>query len=437
VRIFILEPNPDGHRFSYVRRLATAVSELGVEVIVSTTADGVASVQYAEQLRPVESMFTLVVGSIAGRRGPAGRQRRSAEMLSDAIRRHRPDHVYVPYADGTIQIMGARRMVGMHRAPVRCEIEAVMMRGALAYRGRGLRASLWSTAWLAATSAAPVDVIHHLDRIAIDAIRARDPRLGRRMRLLPDPATPCSPVGSAEARTTLGLPQEGRLIGCVGSIDTRKGMDLLVRAFLGRRRAESDRLLLAGPHDGALRDIIAGEASRAVASGRVISIDRYLTEAELGLAIDALDVVAVPYPRDRGHSGSSSILIHAAAHARPVLATDFGWIGATTREIGLGTTCNVSASAEFSQAIGSALDASGAYRPGECARRFVAFSSEANFAEHITLRLRQRMGLATTPPALTWDWVLSGAGDSEHGPRRRGRWLTTNGDGSPPGPWEG
>lgn len=409
MRVLIFEPSPSGHRFTYVRRLVSAVSELAGDVIVVTSRKGAGSAQYVEQLHPIEAAFRLDVDDCEGSVS-------AAAMLARAMRRHEPEHVYLPYADRTIQVIGALRVAGLFHAPTGCELEGVMMRGALAYQAPGVRSSIRTAAWLALTSAAPFDVIHHLDRFAIAAIRARAPGLARRMQLLPDPVEVSPSVTPLEARGCLSIPTSGRLIGCVGSIDTRKGMDLLVKGFLLGKRDDDDRLLLAGEHDGALKAVIAGEARRAVNAGRIISIDRYLTDAEINLAIAALDVVAVPYPPGRGHSGSSSVLVHAAALGRPVLATDFGWVGRTTTELGLGTTCRVTDVPAFSRAIDLALKDASAYRPGERAKRFVAFSNETNFAEHITYRLRERLGLPVTRPTLTWDWVLADGVELAPGP---------------------
>ncbi len=52
-----------------------------------------------------------------------------------------------------------------------------------------------------------------------------------------------------------------------------------------------------------------------------------------------MDVIAAVYPQ---HTGSASIVIRAAAAGRPVLGSDYGWIGRTIEKHGLGLACRPS-----------------------------------------------------------------------------------------------
>ena len=68
-------------------------------------------------------------------------------------------------------------------------------------------------------------------------------------------------------------------------------------------------------------------------------IDRFLSTDELAALVKRSDVVMAPYQR---HVGSSGALVWAARHGRPVLAQQYGLVGALVRRHGLGLTVDSS-----------------------------------------------------------------------------------------------
>jgi glycosyltransferase involved in cell wall biosynthesis len=411
VHIAVFEPNPSGHRYTYVRRLLPALASLGQRLTFATSREGIASIQYRAQISGVERLCEIDADMSLGTGG-----RFQAGLRSFAENLHRvavdlgADHVIVPYADGMIQVVGLRRLMGRFRLPGGVEIEALMMRGAFAYAEPGIRETARARTWLSLTQAAPFAVVHHIDPIVVSELAERAPALARRVRLIPDPSEQVDFMTRTEARRTLGLPEDGRYIGCVGSMNRRKGIDLLVRAFVAASVARNDRLLLAGPVGPAVAALLAGMAADAVRGGRIVVLDRYLSESEFRVAIAAMDVVGAPYPPD---SGSSSIVIHAAGQERPVLGSDAGWVGWTVRRFGLGTTCDTRNTEAFANAVSGSLDASVDFRSSEGGRRFVAFHRPENFAACFTRRIRARLGMPAQVGLPTWDWVLEAARDSD------------------------
>lgn len=93
-------------------------------------------------------------------------------------------------------------------------------------------------------------------------------------------------------------------------------------------------------HVSALRD--------AQPSLRVHVEDRYLSEAEIQLSLDASDIVLAPYQRTEGSSG---VIGHAARNRAPVIGPKTGLIGQLIRSSRLGKTVD----ATSPQAIGSAI----------------------------------------------------------------------------------
>jgi hypothetical protein len=139
-------------------------------------------------------------------------------------------------------------------------------------------------------------------------------------------------------------------------------------------------------------------------------MDRYLSEQDMRTAIAAMDVVCTPYPPfhppHRGHSGSSSIVIHAASQDRFVLGEASGWIGRSIDAFGLGATCRTIDQHEFTHAITTSLDEASGYKPSPAGQRFVAFHSPDNFTAGFTRRVRERMGLPPPIGEVAWAWVM-------------------------------
>jgi hypothetical protein len=407
VHIAIFEPNAGGHHYTYIKRLLPVVAGLGQRVTFVTSPEGLASPQYAAQIKSVEHLCAIDSSIQLSRSGPA-----VANLTGWATDLRRiaidlaADHVLMPYADGTIQMVGLQRMTGRFSLPASLELEGLMMRGSFAYNRPTLREALRARVWLALTSAAPFRTVHHTDPIVVRALQRRAPGLWHRTRIIPDPVERFDPPSRAEARGRLGIREDGRYIGCVGYMDRRKGIDRLIRAFLAARLGHPDRLLLAGEQEPAIREMLVDEAADAVREGRIIILERYISDEEFRLSVAAMDVVCTPYPPGAGHSGSSSIVIHAAGQERPVLGSASGWIGDTIERFGLGRVCDVMDMVAFAAAISASFDASPDYRITEGGRRFVEFHRPENFAECFTRRLRERLNLPFPAGLRTWDWVL-------------------------------
>lgn len=420
LRVVVAEPNPGGHHFAYVRRLLPALSELGAEVTLATSPAGLKSVEYQTHLAGVKELIAPAAVLADPSERPSQSRREFAAGLAALPGRLSADHVLIPYADGAMQMAGLRRMTGRFRVAPGVEFEALLMRGSFAYKSPSVREAARSRAWITLTTAAPFRTVHHIDPFVVAALRERGPALAQRMTLLADPAEPFDSPSRQQARGILGIPEDGRYIGCVGPMDLRKGIDLLVEAFMAAPLAPTDRLLLAGTQDPAIRAQLAGTAAPLVRQGRILSIDRYLGEEEMRTAIAAMDVVCTPYPPHRGHSGSSSIVIHAASQDRFVLGEASGWIGRTLDAFGLGATCRTIDRQAFAHAIASSLDEGTNYELSPAGQRLVSFHSPRNFVAGFTRRIRQRMGLPPPDGEVDWAWVMEAAKPSS-------TWLGTGG----------
>jgi hypothetical protein len=103
-----------------------------------------------------------------------------------------------------------------------------------------------------------------------------------------------------------------------------------------------------------------------------------------------MSVVCTPYPR---HIGSASIAIRAAAAQRPVLASDYGWLGAIVPRFDLGWITDVCRPEIFSKSLSEALEQSRHFKPSSRSLGYVKYSSVPNFKAHWTTGLRMELGL--------------------------------------------
>ena len=123
-------------------------------------------------------------------------------------------------------------------------------------------------------------------------------------------------VNKKDARAALGLPSSGRVVGYVGQLSARKGLDTLLKAFSSVSKKTPDAHLLIigdGPEKNALLQLAASLkiSNRVIFAGRVD--DAYA-------AMCAMDALALPSI----YEGLGLVLIEAQALGVPVAATDSG-----------------------------------------------------------------------------------------------------------------
>jgi glycosyltransferase involved in cell wall biosynthesis len=400
LRVLVFEPDFGGHHFAYLRLILPAFSELAGSVVLSTTTAALDSPQYQTLLRPLSCRVEL--DALPPARGALlSRSVHNLQSLARAVRRIRPDHVIVPYADGISQLLGATRPWPLISRDV--HLEGLLFRGGFAYPTTSLRRRAFTRAsWTLATRAS-WSRIHHLDPLVLEAVRRRGGTFASRCDLMPDPVEPTAPSDRVTARRRLDIPEDGRYIACIGALDRRKGVDLLIRAFAGAALRSTDRLLLVGQHEPYVSAMLREEYAPLIRQIRIVSIDRFASPSDFDAAVQSADVICTPYP---AHVGSASIVIRGAAAGKFVLGSTYGWIGATIQRFKLGRVCRVGDALEFASAIKESLALAPEFSLGEGGRRFVEFHSPENFVGCWTSYARGRLGVPEAAGRRTWEWVL-------------------------------
>lgn len=403
MRVLIYEPYHTGHRLAYVKRMIPAIQELASELIVVLSRIASETTEFRTHLADLDKSVLFDFSVPPARVGLNGALDRS-KGFANALGQWRPGHVYVPYADGLAQVWGVRQLLG-DRFLDGARAEGLLMRGTFAYPTSTFCSRLKAEAGLAAARAAPWERVHFTDPLIYAEVERRGGLLAARSRIIPDPVDPTPALDRFTARRSLGIPEDGRYIGCAGGLAEWKGIDLLIDAFIAARLGPADRLLLAGPRSEAIREQLQRQdIRRLIEAQRIVSMDGYLSNAEFAQAIASLDVVCTPYPR---HIGSASIVMLAAAAGKPVLASNWGWMGYIVPQFGLGKCIDVTNPQGFAAAIPDALEHAPEFRLGDAAQRFVEFHTVENFQRHWTELLRTRLGLPPKP-LRTWQWVQGG-----------------------------
>jgi glycosyltransferase involved in cell wall biosynthesis len=402
-RCLIYERDVTGHRLQHVRHLTEALLEVGCEVVVALQSDAPDRDEYKVHLAPLESHFQLRHDLISQQGADYSSIARRVDELLGTITLERPDWVYIPYADMMTQAAAVRSLLHGSRDFRATPIEGQVMRGRYAYPADSLRGRIGSAAsrWL--TQRSPWRVTHLLDTWVYNNLRGT--ASVTEFRLIPEPVEPLPQVDRIEARRLLGIPTSGRYVATTGLMEPRKGIDLLLAAFARAKVQQDDRLLLIGKMHKAIRDLISRDYQSLLNAGRIVVVDRYVSDFELGCGFMAGDVLVTPHPCQVGSSGT---LVRAAAALRPIIASNFGWVGWVTQQFELGACVDVTDPMAFATAIESTLNYTAVWRRGEKAARFCQYHTVKNQKAHWLVSLARDRGLALGDLAnrIDWSWVM-------------------------------
>lgn len=407
MKVVLFELDLSGHRSVYLRRIIDACQGLDVDLRLVTVRDAPQVDTFQQLLAPVADRFELDDTLEPAPHKPLEAAFATVRGVRSAIRRHAPEHLYLPYGDGAMQVAALGGLPALH--PRRCQIETVLHHSRQGYPQTNWRRRLGAAIPAAALRFRnPFACIHHVDLLEYETWRRRK-LLPENIRFLPDPIDAPPPQDRSEARASLGIDPVGPWLGVVGQINARKGVEQAIAAFAQADLPASAKLLLAGSHNEPTLNFISQNFAPLVAAGRIVSINRFMPMQQVLAALAALDLVLVTHQH---HIGISSIALRGAAAGRPVLGANTGWIEAVVPRFGMGWTCDVTSVAVLAQAMSKRLADAATWRPTQSAGRLLRFHALENFEAVIAAGLRERLGLPPDPRTLTWDWVES---DSDSG----------------------
>lgn len=384
---------------AYARLVFDAALESGFTPVLLTTDAVTKSVEYRihfEGARP-----ELHICKPHASKGSSPIQSAFAKLLTFnvATRTSGCDAIYVPYGDGLAQVKAISRLTPSFSSRSDPVVDTLVMRGSIAYPRAGFRSSMAAWASFAAMRLAPWRSFQVIDPLFYSKLASLPTPLRSKFNLIPDPVLDLTPHPKNDARDHLGIARSARVLGCVGGIDERKGIHVLLRAFSAANLSSTDILLLAGPTSKRVHEEL--KQLSPTRRKQVITIDEYLATCAMDRALCAMDLVCLPYVQ---HVGSASIAIRAAAHQRPVLGTNSGWLGYMIPTMNLGWTFQPGKVSLLATALQSALEQSPGFHCSDRALRFVKYSTAENFKAHLSQ-------IWARPPSaarevLSWDWVF-------------------------------
>ena len=403
-RVMVFETDGGGHRLTYVRHAVRALEALdGVTPVIALGRGARENDAFEHQAGELVKHHGVIEVEYARRGGPLRTAIARRNELLRTIARADIDHVLLPSGDGIAQFLALPGSGAARRVPV----EAVLHRAPFAYTGEARTRG--ATLNLAALARAPIDRAHFVDVLGLEWLIERNHPLATRSVALGDPVDPAPSIDKHTARAAFGLKNARRLLVSTGVQDRRKGVNLLGEAWAHTRRQGAlqpgDKLLLAGRVGEGIAPVIEQARADTDLAPDLHVIGRYISNEELDNAFAAADVVVTAHP---SHVGLSNVTLRAFSARRPVISSDYGWLGRIVPGFGLGWSCPVRDTEAFARTLAAGLDGAATWTPPPQALRLEQFHSLENFNLGLTALVRERLGLGGEPP-LSWADVASSA----------------------------
>jgi glycosyltransferase involved in cell wall biosynthesis len=411
MHILIFEPRHKGHHLLYVQSLIPSLLDVADRVTFIAGADVLASVEFAARIEPFRQHLDIPA-DLPGLEGSSDFIGGMTDMFRHALVRWKPDHVLVPTADALVQKLGVLALTGRARFARNVDIEACILQCRFAYPGTGTTEKLKRALIRRTVAASPIDRLMTIDGVAYRRMQSPGHALRNRFEMTPDPLEDVPLVTQMEARRQLGLPLDGRYVLLAGALDGRKGTDRLISAFRRARTSPSDRLLIAGKPQPEVQAILASPESQELRrDGKLVTIERILSDWDMMAVTVASDLVCTPYIQ---HVGPSAMITRALSLGKPVLGTNYGWMGEIVPLLGGGWVCDTAQPDTFAAMIEQALGPAQEIHRIPAAQVLRAYLSKENFAAVWMRRVRAKLGLPPLPETRWEDVVNAARPESRH-----------------------
>ena len=352
--VLIIEPDATGHRMHYVRHLLAGAKDAGVKVTLGTTEKARGSDSFAlalkEQLEGLDIQILPVKPKVRAL-GQLGSQLNLASSFKALVERIQPDVTFIPYGNYI------DRVSAVYRNPIGKRPWALLtMRERFHHAAAGVSPASKSDPikerMFMRQLASPFLVKSFtIDELLKPYVAKKSPKLAAKLVFCDEPIEMDKEVPKVQARASLGISPEQRVLLIYGNMDERKGLDSALNSVASL--PADCALLVAGRQDEWARKLLStNEASALKATKRLYSMDSYLDHQAEQACFAAADAVWLGY---RGHYGSSGVLTQAAVCGLPIISCNEGLLGYRTREGKLGETVNVDDAAAVSTAVQACL----------------------------------------------------------------------------------
>lgn len=173
-----------------------------------------------------------------------------------------------------------------------------------------------------------------IDPTLVHFVRSRHRREFAKVKYLPDPSETFAPVSKSEARKSLGLPPDCKLILVYGLLSERKGIFQLLKAMNLPDCPRDIHVVLAGAQDANVRAFLESPAAASlIAANRLHTVQGYIPTSLVAHLIYASDAMWIGYIDFYTMSG---VLVLAARHGLPAITSQQGLVGYLSRLHGCG-----------------------------------------------------------------------------------------------------
>lgn len=403
-KLQVLEPMHSGHHTNYLMALAPAVSELQARGVIGSAVFTVTAkhLQLLREAGHLDSAPPSIEwdGSLAQTSpGPSMKERGAlCESVRARVAAQRADALICTSADYDIFHQAS---ANLRSTPGFWPAEsAAMIHYGLPREGLRAKENLKRVAYELSWRLSRWRHLLIVNPLVYQSLRDRGKANPKRYALLPDPVPAVEPMDRTAARLALGLPADGAYIGCVGMMDHRKAIPELLAAYARSGLAGQARLLLAGRLDGRYKDILEREHAELLRTGRIVVIDRPLSDHELMCGYEAVDLHAVLQYRRMNLSAN---VLKCVAAGKPYVSDRHGYTAMVAERFGAGVVCDVENVDSIAAALEQGLQMSRGFLPNESMRRLIEFHSARNFA---AIALASVLGPAVTETlgtTLGWD----------------------------------
>ena len=403
MRTLIFQQGNGGHFDVYLGHAVPALAEVSDETVVVSSVLHADSDRFGAIINRAADFGKVDARPILPRVNDRPVHKRRFAALQDlrrAIRETRPDYVLLPTADPPGLTHGVLARFGLERPAPGIKIDAIYHSGRAA-NANAPRERLKQAGYSFALGGTHWQSLSFVSAHFLDLHRRRGAKWAREAIMLPDPITQPNPLSKADARRMLGVPEEGRYIGYLGSLNKRSDIPSLLRAFTAANPPDDVRLLLAGRVNAPAMEYLNQHHQRELESRRIIVMNRFLTDDEINDGAQALDVCCIPRV---GFVNFSSSAMHAVAAKRPILAHATGWLGFMTPRFDLGWCVDLSDPEVYAAAIKESLEQGPDFTPSERGAALLNFHRPQNFVAHITHTPRRMLDPNAEDQRDLWDW---------------------------------
>jgi glycosyltransferase involved in cell wall biosynthesis len=379
--LLLYEPRTEGHHLAWLRLITEDLCSAGYRLTVAADLRPATEAKLRDHLGNFYDAVTWFNAYDAnGRRHLGG----NAESVAYCLEQSGAENVFLCTLDEIASACWRRAAFGfLPPASLRGRM------GGIYHRPRFMAAPRWSPNRLMKESGFRrllrqgwLRQMVFLDEFLVRDCQAEYP--GHPIFFLPDPCLDMGGGEAADARRQLEVPLDRRVFLCYGTGARRKGLHLVVEAFLKLPSDAPAFLLCVGRQT--LDQRTAAGLKQLEAKGRARLINRYVSMAEEKLCFAACDLVLLPYV---GHFGISAVLSQAMAANKPVIASDEQLLGRLVREHQPGLLFRSGDATALRQAIQNGLAASAEdwSRWRTAARNYATQHSRAAFRDALLAAL--------------------------------------------------